>query len=188
MKKEIFNRLSLCSGNTCSWFRTFKTWLYIFFIYARDYLYHYTLFMKRFLAWFLLFLITSSQVSASDYFKDDILGSEPETALLEEITLKPITLRGSAEVKRYKSTAILVSSIKTEAVKRFQDGTIPLYRRYDIVTSLDSFVYTMNQYFFYQQRYEQTKKASFRDSARSYLQDSRWAYDRLKASLKRSTY
>lgn len=144
--------------------------------------------MKRFLALLALFFVASSQVFASDYFEDDILGSDPETTILQGITLKPVALKDSVESKRYNSTAIFIFNIKTEAVKRFQDGTIPLYRRYDIVTSLDSFVYTMNQYFMYEQKYEQTKKVSFRDSARSYLQDSRWAYDRLKASLKKSTY
>ena len=162
-------------------------WLFPYFIYAQDYLYSYDIFMKRFLALFALFFLTSSQVFASDYFEEDIVWADPETAILQEITLNPVVLKDATESKRYNSTAIFVYNIKTEGAKRFQDGSIPLYRRYDIIKSLDSFVYTMNQYFLYQKRYEQTRKTSMRDSAKSYLQDSRWAYDRLKSSLKKST-
>lgn len=129
--------------------------------------------MKYFLSCIALLCVATSHAFASDYFEEDILGADPETAILQEITIKPMTLKDYAEMKRYNSTAIFVESIKMEATRRFQDGSIPLYRRYDIITNLDSFVYTMNQYFMNQKRYEQTKKTTFRDSARSYLQDSR---------------
>ncbi|MDD2916944.1 MAG: hypothetical protein PHH70_03835 [Candidatus Gracilibacteria bacterium] len=132
--------------------------------------------------------VAVSQVSAGDYFEENILESEPEMTMLQDIALNPVTFSDYTETKRYRNTSAFLFAIKTEAGKQFHNGSIPLYRRYDIITNLDSFVYTMNQYFFYQKKYEQTKKSVFKDSARSYLQDSRGTYDRLKASLKNSTY
>lgn len=145
--------------------------------------------MKHFLSFLLLVSLAFFSTPASaDYFEEQILDSDPETSIIEDITLQSISLKEAKEMKRYTSTRSFINSIKTEAVKRFNDGTIPLYRRYDIITSLDSFVYTMNQYFLYQSRYEQTKNTLYKNTARSYLDDSRWAYSRLRASLKKSTY
>ncbi len=109
----------------------------------------------------------------ADFFSEEILDANPEVVMIQDIQLNSITFVDSKEMKRYNNTVYFVSSIKTEAMKRFQDGTIPLYRRYDIITTLDSFVYTMNQYFLYQKKYEQTQKSVFKESARSYLEDSR---------------
>ena len=108
--------------------------------------------------------------------------------MIQEIGLNRMTFRDSRETRRYNNTVFFITSIKNEAVTRFEEGSIPLYRRYDIITQLESFTYTMNQYFFYQKRYEDTRKNVYKESARSYLEDSRGDYARLKASLKNSAY
>ena len=130
--------------------------------------------MKKILSFFLLCIfIWSSPLASADFFSEEIVGADPETAMIQEITLSTVNLKDNKEIKRYNSTVYFLRTIKTEAVKRFNDGSIPLYRRYDIITTLDSFVYTMNQYFLYEQRYEQSKKNVFKESARSYLEDSK---------------
>lgn len=143
---------------------------------------------------YLLFIILALSTlisitpTSADYFNEEIVGADPETGILQDIHLNAVHFRDSREVKRYNNTIYFVNNIKTEAVNRFDSGEIPLYRRYDIITNLDSFVYTMNQYFLYQKRYEQTKNAVYKENARYYLEDSKWAYNRLRASLKKSTY
>lgn len=122
---------------------------------------------------FLIFLLLSTSITHADFFAEEIAGADPEVSMVQDIALSPLVLKDTKEMKRYNSTAFFINSIKTEAVKRFQDGTIPLYRRYDIVTSLNTFTYTMNQYFLYQKIYEQTKKNAYKESARSYLEDSK---------------
>ncbi len=128
--------------------------------------------MKYFFS--LLLLITtvlSIPFAYADFFEEQIVGVDPETALLQEIELNAVSLRDSNEARRYNNTVYFISSIKDEALNRFDNRTIPLYRRYDIITSLDSFVYTMNQYFLYQKKYEQTRKTLYKETARYYLED-----------------
>lgn len=130
--------------------------------------------MKYLLSLLLLIAtLFSTTLSYADYFGEEIIGADPETAIIRDITLNVVSLKDGKEMKRYNSTAYFVASIKNEAVNRFESGEIPLYRRYDIITSLDSFVYTMNQYFLYQKRYEQSKKNVYKESARSYLEDAK---------------
>lgn len=107
--------------------------------------------------------------------------------MIQAIKLNVVNLKDAKEMARYRSTAYFVTTIRNEAVKRFEDGTIPVYRRYDIITTLDSFVYTMNQHFAYQRMYEQTKKSIYKESARTYMDDAKWAYERLRFALRNST-
>jgi hypothetical protein len=109
----------------------------------------------------------------ADYFTEQITDADPETLIIQDIALNIVALKDIKEMNRYKNTEYFITSIKSEAIKRFDDGSIPLYRRYDIITNLDSFVYIMNQYFLYQKRYEQTKKNVYKDSARMYLEESK---------------
>lgn len=130
--------------------------------------------MKRFLsALFALSAVFFTSLVSADFFSEQIVGADPETAMIQDIVLNPVTLKDSKEMTRYKNAEYFITSIKNEAVRRFDDGSIPLYRRYDIITSLDSFVYTMNQYFLYQKRYEQTKKNVYKETARTYLGESK---------------
>lgn len=130
--------------------------------------------MKHFLSLILLIAaLFSTTLAHADFFGEEIVGADPETGMIRDITLNTVNLKDGKEMKRYNSTAYFVASIKNEAVNRFESGEIPLYRRYDIITSLDSFVYTMNQYFLYQKRYEQNKKSVYKESARSYLEDAK---------------
>lgn len=145
--------------------------------------------MKRlFSLLFFIPVLFSTTFTYADFFEEQIVRADPETAIIQDIALNNISLSESKEMNRYKNTSYFITSIKNESINRFNGGTIPLYRRYDIITSLDSFVYTMNQYFLYQKRYEQTGKILYKEGARSYLEDSKWAYSRLKAALKKSTY
>ncbi|MDD5376782.1 MAG: hypothetical protein PHH16_01565 [Candidatus Gracilibacteria bacterium] len=145
--------------------------------------------MKRSYSLILIILMGfSTTLVSADFFNEQILGSDPETAMVEDIALNNITLKDSKEITRYNNTTYFIAGIKAEAVKRFNDGTISYYRQHDIITSLDSFVYTMNQYFSYEKRYEQTGNDAYKERARSYLEDSRGDYARLRAALKKSTY
>lgn len=145
--------------------------------------------MKRFLSLTVLVSLFISALPAhADYFSEEIVGADPEVGMIREIVLNPVSFNDGKEQNRYNKTAAFVSAIENEAVTRFESGEIPLYRQYDIITNLDSFVYTMNQYFAYQKRYEQTRKNVYKESARSYLEDSKGAYARLKFSLKNSAY
>lgn len=130
--------------------------------------------MKRlFSLLFFISILFSTTLTYADFFEEQIVGADPETAMIQDITLNNISLSESKEINRYKNTSYFITSIKNEAINRFNGGTIPLYRRYDIITSLDSFVYTMNQYFLYQKRYELTGKILYKEGARSYLEDSK---------------
>ncbi len=128
---------------------------------------------KYVLSCMVIILCLFTHIVHADYFEEEIVGADPETGMLQDIELHAIRFSSSKEVTRYNNTLSFINSIKTEAVKRFEDGSIPLYRRYDIITSLESFTYTMNQYFFYQSRYESTKKNVYKESARNYLEDSK---------------
>ena len=121
----------------------------------------------------LISLLFSNTVTHADFFSEEIAGADPQVGVLQEIHLDSVSIKDSREIKRYNNTAYFIESIKTEAVARFEDGTIPLYRQYDIITNLDSFVYIMNQYFIYEQRYEKTRNNIYKESARSYLEDSK---------------
>jgi hypothetical protein len=131
-------------------------------------------------------LLVNSLVHA-DFFTEEIASADTEVSMLQDIVLTEVVLKDQKEMKRYTNTNLLITRIQEEAVKRFNDGKILQYRRYDIITSLDSFVYSMNQYFFYQKKYELAKKWVFKDSARSYLEDSKGAYSRLRSALKNSS-
>ena len=122
---------------------------------------------------FFIYIAFSSTLAHADFFEEEMIGANPETALIQEIGINALSLSDSREMRRYNSAVYFVTSIKREAVSRFNDGIIPLYRRYDIITHLDSFVYTMNQHFLYQKRYEQTKRNVYKESAQSYLDDSK---------------
>lgn len=143
--------------------------------------------MKRLSSLIVLVSIAFAIPVHADYFSEEISGADPEVGMIREIAINPVTFKDGKEQARFEKTRTFVSAIQNEAVIRFEDGTIPLYRQYDIITSLDGFAYTMNQYFLYQKRYEQTRKAVYKESARSYLEDSKGAYARLKFSLKNST-
>lgn len=130
--------------------------------------------MKYLYSFVLVLLIALLNNNAyADFFNEQIVGADPETGIIRDIYLNPVTLKDGKEMKRYNATAYFVTSIKNEAVIRFESGEIPLYRRYDIITHLDSFVYTMNQYFLYQKRYEQNRKDIYKETARDYLETAK---------------
>lgn len=130
--------------------------------------------MKRFFSLLILISITlSTPLASADFFSEQIDGADTEVTMIQAIQLNNVSLRDSKEMSRYRSTTHLVTGIKDEAVKRFGDGTIPVYRRYDIITSLDSFVYAMNQHFAYQKMYEQKKKSIYQESARTYMDEAK---------------
>lgn len=130
--------------------------------------------MKYFFSLFITTLIIlSTPLASADFFEDQIIGADTEVTMIQAIKLNVVNLKDAKEMARYRSTAYFVTTIRNEAVKRFEDGTIPVYRRYDIITTLDSFVYTMNQHFAYQRMYEQTKKSIYKESARTYMDDAK---------------
>ncbi|OIP53629.1 hypothetical protein AUK10_02200 [Candidatus Gracilibacteria bacterium CG2_30_37_12] len=140
--------------------------------------------MKSFLSFFILTFLGFSYTSISaDFFDQQIMMNDPEITLIQEITLNYVSFNNYQENIRYNNTSYFLTSIKNEAIARFQDGTIPYYRRYDIITHLESFIYDMNQSFLYQKRYEQTGKAIYKENAQGYLSDAKGAYSRLKDTL-----
>lgn len=133
----------------------------------------------------LSFFVTSPLVHA-DFFEDAVLGTEAEDVLIDQINLTYYTFRSSAENTRLANTARFVTSIKEETKRRSRDGAISLYRRYDIIHDLDALVHSMNQYFTFRARYEQTRRAVYQDAATEYLAESRADYERLRGTLGRS--
>lgn len=130
--------------------------------------------MKRLYSLLLLVSVAlSTPLASADFFDEQIVGADTEVALIQDIRINNVSLRDKKEVKRHDSVAYFVTSIKEEAVKRFNDGTIPVYRRYDIITSLKSFTDTMNQYFMYRKMYEQTKRPEYAQSARDSLEETK---------------
>lgn len=122
---------------------------------------------------FLISIVSSTPLAYADFFEEQIVGTDPETAMIQEIGLNSVNLRDANEMRRYNNTLYFITNIKNETIYRLSNRTIPLYRRYDIITSLDSFVYTMNQYFLYQKRYEQTGGNAYKETARYYLEDAK---------------
>lgn len=147
---------------------------FIYFTYYEVYILLIFLPMKYFLS--LLFLISLASFvpfTHADFFEEQIVGTDPETAIIQEIGLNNVNLRDANETRRYNNTLYFITNIKNETIYRLSNRTIPLYRRYDIITSLDSFAYTMNQYFLYQKRYEQTGGIAYKETARYYLEDAK---------------
>ncbi|MDP2103315.1 MAG: hypothetical protein Q8K26_00145 [Candidatus Gracilibacteria bacterium] len=134
----------------------------------------------------LILLATFSPLVHADFFEDAVLGTAAEDSLIEQISLTHYTFRSPAENARFANTTRFVTEIKNETKRRSQDGTISLYRRYDIIHDLDALVHSMNQYFTFQKHYEQTRRAVYRDAALEYLNESRSDYERLRGTLGRS--
>ena len=134
----------------------------------------------------LILLATLSPLVHADFFEDSVLGTTVEDSLIDQINLTYYTFRSSAENTRFANTVRFVTEIKNETKRRSQDGTISLYRHYDIIHNLDALVHTMNQYFTFQKRYEQTRRSVYRDTALEYLNESRSDYERLRGTLMRS--
>jgi hypothetical protein len=121
----------------------------------------------------LISFVFSNTITYADFFDEQITNGNPEVAMIQDIVLTHINLNESKEIARFNNTSYFITSIKNEAIDRYSNGSIPLYRMHDIITNLDSFVYNMNQYFSYQKKYEQTKKSIYKESAQSYLEDTR---------------
>lgn len=141
-------------------------------------------YLSRFII--LLSLLTLFPVVHADFFEESVLGTSVEATLIDQIVLKEYTFRSAAENTRYTNTLKFVAGVKDEAKRRFQDGTIPFYRQYDIIHDLDALVYSMNEYFFFKRQYERTNIAAYKEFAIGYLSDARWDYIRLKDTLKQS--
>lgn len=145
--------------------------------------------MKHLSFFFLFtFLLSSVNFAHADFFEDQIIGVTTEIALLEEIKLTPVSFYNERTINQHSNTRYFIEGVKAEAIQRFENNTISLYRRYDIITHLESFTYDMNGYFLHQKRYEQTRNMLYKETALSYLEDSRGSYSRLKIALKNSAY
>lgn len=114
--------------------------------------------------------------------------NDPKITMIQDITLNYVSFNNYQEKIRYNNTSYFITSIKNETIARIQNGTISCYRWYDIITHLSSFTSTMNQYFFYQKRWEQTGDTIYKESAQNYLGDAKWAYSRLKDTLSKSAH
>lgn len=135
----------------------------------------------------LIFIATLSPLAHADFFEDAVLGTEAEDVLIDQINLTYRTFRDPTTNARFAATVRFVTSIKEETKRRSREGIISLYRRYDIIHDLDALVYSMNQYFAFQKRYEQTRWAAYREAALEYLGTSRSDYERLRGTLGRSS-
>lgn len=124
---------------------------------------------------FLVFISVSlsSTFAHADFFDQQIMMNDPEITMIQDINLNYVFFNNYQENIRYNNTSYFLTSIRNEAISRFQDGTIPYYRQYDIITHLESFISTMNQYFLYQKRFEQTGKIIYKENAQGYLSDAK---------------
>lgn len=125
-------------------------------------------------------------ISYADYFESQVLGTDVEVSLLENIHVDAVSFRNARENMRNNSVRAFVASVKKETIRRTREGEISFYRQYDIINGLGTLSYNMNKYFLYQKLYENTGANSYRETALEYLKETRPAYSILQEALKKS--
>lgn len=122
--------------------------------------------MKKIISLYILVLsLGYSAISYADFFESNVLTLDAEIAQIEAINIKTVSFSNNRENWRLESAKRFLDGVKAETLARIEDGSIPFYRQYDIIQSLSSLAYNMNQYFFYQKLSERTGKAIYKETA-----------------------
>ncbi len=122
--------------------------------------------MKKIISLCVLILsLGYSAISYADFFESNVLTSDAEIAQIEAINIRTVSFSNNRENWRLESAQRFLNGVKAEALTRIEDGDIPFYRQYDIIQSLSSLAYNMNQYFFYQKLSERTGKAIYKETS-----------------------
>lgn len=105
----------------------------------------------------------------TDYFTENVTDTSLELAQIEHINLPRYTFRDAGENSRYASALHFIDGIKTESKRRYSEGLITAYRMNDIIQDLGALVYNLGEHFSYSKRYEQTRRAEYREASKEYF-------------------
>lgn len=138
--------------------------------------------MNRYLAGILaISALVSTQAASADFFLDRVADSSPERARMENLTLGSYSFRNGNYASSYRDSLYFISSVKSEAVRRYEDGRISGYRYADTMNELENLVYSLENYYASLSSFERTGRRTYRDLAMANLVDARASYARLKA-------
>lgn len=143
--------------------------------------------MNRFLAGILsISVLVSTQAASADFFLERVADASPERARMDNLTLGSYSFRNRQYAASYRDSLYFISSVKSEAFRRYSDGRISSYRYADTVNELETLVYSLENYYASLSSFERTGRRTYRDLAMDNLTDARASYARLKAiTLKR---